>query len=60
MLHQERSMEEWGYIDVRDLEDWKGGEACMTLHRSTYGTDQFNERLVYEFLKSLWRYFKIC
>ena len=60
MLHQGRSMEEWGYIDVRDLEDWKGGEACMTLHHSTYGTDQFNERLVYEFLKSLWRYFKIC
>ena len=53
-------MEEWGYIDVRDLEDWKGGEACMTLHHSTYGTDQFNERLVYEFLKSLWKYFNIC
>ncbi|QNI95241.1 hypothetical protein SynA15127_02174 [Synechococcus sp. A15-127] len=47
-------MEEWGYIDERDLEGWKGGGACMTFHHSTYGTDQFSERLVHGFLKSLW------
>ncbi|WP_392346351.1 hypothetical protein [Parasynechococcus sp.] len=33
-------MEEWGFVGERDLENWKGGMACMTYQRFTYGVDE--------------------
>ena len=33
-------MEEWDFIDERDLEGWKGGAVCMTCQHFTYSVDQ--------------------
>ena len=33
-------MEEWDFIDERDLQGWKGGVVCMTCQHFTYGVDQ--------------------
>ena len=33
-------MEEWDYVDERDLQNWKGGVVCMTCQHFTYGVDQ--------------------
>ena len=33
-------MEEWGFVDERDLQNWKGGVVCMTCQHFTYGVDQ--------------------
>ena len=33
-------MEDWGYVDERDLQNWKGGVVCMTCQHFTYGVDQ--------------------
>ena len=33
-------MEEWGFIDERELQGWKGGCVCITCQHFTYGVDQ--------------------
>ena len=33
-------MEEWGFIDNRDLQIWKDSMACVTCQHFTYGADQ--------------------
>ena len=38
-------MEEWGYVDERDLQNWKGGVICMNCQHFTYCVDHFNKRL---------------
>tara|TARA_Y200000002_G_scaffold362197_1_gene349027 strand:+ start:2873 stop:3040 length:168 start_codon:yes stop_codon:yes gene_type:complete len=32
--------EEWGFVDDRDLQNWKGGVVCITCQHFTYGVDQ--------------------
>ena len=39
-------MEEWRYIEERDLQNWKGGVVCMTCQYFTYGSDQYGHRMV--------------
>ena len=39
-------MEEWGYIDERDLQNWKGGVVCITCQHFTYGVDQHCHTMV--------------
>ena len=33
-------MEEWDFIDERELQGWKGERICMTCQHFTYGVDQ--------------------
>ena len=33
-------MDEWGFIDERELQGWKGGCVCITCQHFTYGVDQ--------------------
>ena len=33
-------MEEWLFIDERELQGWKGGCVCITCQHFTYGVDQ--------------------
>ena len=33
-------MEEWDFIDERELQGWKGERICMTCQHFTYGIDQ--------------------
>ena len=33
-------MEEWGYVDECELQNWKGGVVCMTCQHFIYGVDQ--------------------
>ena len=33
-------MEEWAFVDERDLQNWKGGMVCMTCQHFAYGVDQ--------------------
>ena len=33
-------MEEWAFIDERELQGWKGGCGCITCQHFTYGVDQ--------------------
>ena len=33
------SMEEWGFVDERELQGWKGGCVCITCQHFTYGVD---------------------
>ena len=33
-------MEDWGFVDDRDLHNWKGGVVFMTCQHFTYGVDQ--------------------
>ena len=33
-------MEEWDFVDERDLQGWKGGVVCMTCQHFAYGVDQ--------------------
>ena len=33
-------MEEWGFVDERELQGWKGGCVCITCQHCTYGVDQ--------------------
>ena len=35
-----RVMEEWGLVDDRELQNWKGGVVCMTCQHFAYGVDQ--------------------
>ena len=35
-----RVVEERGYVDERDLQNWKGGVVCMTCQHFIYGVDQ--------------------
>ena len=39
-------MEEWDYVDERDLQNWKGGVVCMTCQHFTYGVDQHCHTMV--------------
>ena len=39
-------MEEWDFIDDRDLQSWKGGVVCMTCQHFTYGVDQHCHMMV--------------
>ena len=32
-------MEEWEYIDDRELQNWKGNRICITCQLFTYGVD---------------------
>ena len=32
-------MEEWEYIDDRELQSWKGNRICITCQHFTYGVD---------------------
>ena len=32
-------MEEWEFIDERELENWKGARICITCKHITYGVD---------------------
>ena len=34
------SIEEWGFVDQRDLQNFKDGMVCMTCQHSIYGVDQ--------------------
>ena len=33
-------MEEWAFVDERELQGWKGGCVCITCQHFTYGLDQ--------------------
>ena len=33
-------MEEWGFVDERELQGWKGGCVCITCQHFAYGMDQ--------------------
>ena len=33
-------MEEWDFVDDRDLQNWKGGVVWITSQHFTYGADQ--------------------
>ena len=33
-------MEEWDFVDDRDLQGWKGGVVCMTCQHFAYGVDR--------------------
>ena len=33
-------MEDWAFVDERDLQGWKGGVVCMTCQHFTYGVDR--------------------
>ena len=33
-------VEEWDFVDERDLQGWKGGVVCMTCQHFAYGVDQ--------------------
>ena len=39
-------MEEWGFVDERDLQNWKGGVVCMTCQHFIYGVDQHCRTMV--------------
>ena len=39
-------MEEWDYIEERELQGWKGGVVCMTCQHFTYGVDQHCHTMV--------------
>ena len=39
-------MEEWGFVDDCDLQNWKGGVVCMTCQDFTYGVDQHCHTMV--------------
>ena len=39
-------MEEWGFIDDKDLQNWKGSVVCMTCQHFTYGVDQHCHTMV--------------
>ena len=39
-------MEEWDFVDERELQDWKGGVVCMTCQHFTYGVDQHCHTMV--------------
>ena len=39
-------MEEWDYVDERDLQNWKGGVVCMACQHFTYGVDQHCHTMV--------------
>ena len=39
-------MEEWDFVDDRDLQSWKGGVVCMTCQHFTYGVDQHCHTMV--------------
>ena len=36
----------WGYVDERDLQNWKGGVVCMTCQHFAYGVDQHCRTMV--------------
>ena len=33
-------MEEWAFVDERELQGWKGACVCITCQHFTYGVDQ--------------------
>ena len=33
-------MEEWDFVDERDLQNWRGGVVCMTFRHFTYVVDE--------------------
>ena len=35
-------MEEWGYVDECELQNWKGGVVCMTCQHFIYGVDELH------------------
>ena len=39
-------MEEWGYVDECELQNWKGGVVCMTCQHFIYGVDQLCHTMV--------------
>ena len=39
-------MEEWGFVDQLDLQDWKGGMVCMTCLHFISGDDQHCHTIV--------------
>ena len=39
-------MEEWGLVEERDLQDWKGGDVCMTCQHFAYRVDQHCRTMV--------------
>ena len=39
-------MEEWDFVDDRDMQNWKGGVVCMTCQHFTYGVDQHCHTMV--------------
>lgn len=34
-------MEEWGYVDHSELQNWKGGQVCITCQHFIYGLDGY-------------------
>ena len=40
------SIEEWGFVDQRDLQNFKDGMVCMTCQHVTYGVDQHCHTMV--------------
>jgi len=41
-----RGMEDWDFVDDRDLQNWKDGVACMTCQHFIYGVDQHCHAMV--------------
>ena len=39
-------MEEWGFVDEGDLQNWKGSVVCMMCQHFTYGVDQHCHTMV--------------
>ena len=39
-------MEDWGYVDECELQNWKGGVVCMTCQHFIYGVDQHCHTMV--------------
>ena len=46
VLQVRGALEEWGFVDERDLQNWKGGVVCMTCQHFTYGVDQHCHTMV--------------
>ena len=38
--------EEWGFVDERDLQKWKGSVVCITCQHFIYGVDQHCHTMV--------------
>ena len=39
-------MNEWDFIDERELQEWRGGVVCITCQHFAYGVDQHCRTMV--------------
>ena len=46
LYHTKRAMEEWDFVDVRELQSWKGARICLTCQHFAYGVDGYCRTMV--------------